>query len=478
MKKHIWDIVISAAFVVFSLAIWLPSQYYPLFWDSTYVVLTAKGISDSHFTNFASNQLGYAHTTLLSTTLALVWKFFGYSTQVSHLLMLPLLPLLLISTYFLLKKHVRNELALIGTVIIACLPTVLAEYVNVYVDLPTAAFSIFALSLWEYNHKRWYIIPFLIAILTKLTALIIAPYFIVSALMEKKNRLQTCFFPLITTVIWFVYHRIVTGWWFNIRSNPAQHLAIFNGVKQLSIGYASVLFQFFTNQGKWILTIIIITGIVWLISQHRLKKWLTNRVTVASLAMVVLGILFFTVTGEYSARYAILMYPAYILLLMTIVEQFVSSYSSARYFIYGSFIIFSIYLMAGWRPIEKAITSTRFQPPTDLGIIDYIYVFRWISYYAQSANDGQTEFYGAFPESNALTTPEMGFVSSPLPFLPCEQYTYDQSKRQIVFVHPFSPTQYACFKLIQSGTFKELRSIEKNGKWIDVYEASKSATKK
>ncbi len=478
MKHHVWDGVISVWLILFSVIIWLPSRYYPLFWDSTYVVNTARDIAQSGFTNFSSTQLGYAHTTLFSIALALIWKLFGISPAVSHVLTLPFLPILLISTYFLIKKQTNRELALLGSMVVAFTPTVLSEYVNVYVDLPTGALVALSAVFWQNKQRTGWMVSFVAAILTKVTALIAVPYFVFEAFREKKNRLLSIFYPTSITVAWFVYHYATTGWWFNKRNSP-QHLAIFDGVASIANNWYQIMLNVLFGQGRWLMVLIALVAIAYLyIKRKPLRTLFQSSILRSSCLVIVFGALFFAVTGEFSFRYAILTYPFFVSAISLILFWVIQEEKQFAVFIYGLCIATLIFMSSLWHPKEATLTTNRFEPPTDLGVIDYITIFKWLGYYGQINNQPNTIFYGAFPENNAFMEPRMGYVTSPVNFQPCEVFKMDDSKKQIVIFHPFSPSQYACYTLVQTGNFTELGGIERNGKWIDLYvAASASATK-
>ncbi len=477
IKTYGWDILSCLVFITFSIVIWLPSRNFPLFWDSTYVVNTARDIAKSGFTLFSSSQLGYAHTTLYSTALAIIWHFFGYSTTVSHFLSLPFLPMLLISTYFIVKQTTNRELGFLAATLVAFTPTVLAEYMNVYVDLPTGALVLAATFFWHRNRRLPWAILFGAAILTKITALIAVPYFCIESIRQKKNRILSLIFPLTLSLSWFSYHYIVTGWWFNKRDSD-QHLAILDGIQVILNNWLQVFYHLVLGQGRWLLVLLGIICIVLLIRlRANIFSLFTTTPIISIVCMAFFAALFYAVTGEFSYRYAILVYPFFVYLISILVYKIISRHNLITALAYTIMIAILCYMATQWHPKENRLSTTRYQPPTDLSVLDYIYIFRWLGYYGQTNNSESTIYYGAFPENNAFLEPRMGYVVKPLRFQPCDTFKEDSTNRQIIIFHPFSPSQYACYSLIKNRPFIKIAGIEQNGKWIDIYESSPSAIK-
>lgn len=476
MKLSLSSFFYPLILVAFSILIWLPSRHYPLFWDSTYVVKTATQIYDSNFTKLVSQEQGYAHPTLFPTILALLWKIFGTDSVVGHYLTLPFLPILLVSTYFLIKNATTKEYGLLAGLLVGFTPVVLAEYVNVYTDLPMAALVALATYFWSQKKYLPWGILFSAAILTKIPAVAIIPYFVLDAYFSKKSKglKYSLILPVSVLAVWFIYHRLVSGWWFIYTQSGLQLSIARNAFGTLSDALQIVL-TIAISQGRWLPSLI---GLIafFLIPQQTIVQKL--KLIKKEVVVIFAAALVFAATGEFGFRYAIFIYPFYYLILFKLLHQLTKN-SQTYYTISITSLALCLLLFVNfWHPKQQPYTTNVFNPPDDLGIIDYLQVFRWLASYAVVNNHQNVAYYGGFPDSISLLEPKMGLVDTPQNFYDCKDYQPNPDLTQIIIMHPFSPTVYPCYQIIQSNNLPVLTGKEVNGKWIDLYLASPSAQAK
>jgi hypothetical protein len=465
-----WDLAVIFLLISFSVVFWWPSQYYPLFWDSTFLVHTAQGILKSNFTSLVSQDPGYAHPTLIGLILAILWKVLGTSVTVSHVLTLPFLPILLISAYLFIKRQTNRTLGFLSAAFLAFTPVILAEYVNVYVDLPTGAFVALSLVLWQRKKYTLWAIVYACAILSKLPALAVAPYFFLQAMYEAKHKiLITILVPSIVIASWLTYHYVLTGWLLvSPQSNyvPAYQRDLFALLPSLM----GVLYSIFTGQGRLFLTIISIIGIGYLFSvRHFSKNNIFNVKVYADIVPIIAATIIFISAGEFGFRYTIFLYIFYITIIAKIAYSLISYNKKFETFAYGIFIIGLLIVSNLWHPKEETLQTTRFTAPDDLGIIDYIHVFRSITSYAQTHRTENLVYYGAFPENVSLSEPIFGFVKEPIPFRKCEEFKRDDTEKQVIIIHPFSPSQLSCVQIVNTEPVSIVSGSEQNGKWVDLF---------
>jgi len=418
-----------------------------------------------------SLEQGYAHPTLFPVMLALLWKVFGPYPVIGHYLTLPFLPILLISAYFYLKSKTDQIMGLLGSILLGFTPVILAEYVNVYTDLPMAALVALSLLFWSKRKYAGWAIAFAAAILIKIPALAIAPYFFLEAVTRKNKQdsIKAGIVPIVTSAVWFIYHFISTGWWFKQTVSNAP-LAIASNSSQALLQVFQIVASLLLGQGRWATTLLAVLGIILLVLKKQMRKSdlieLTPLITAACI---------FAATGEFGFRYAIFVYLFYYSFVATIMYKVVTQYQGIRNITYALLIGVILYFGSLWHPAEKALTQSQFNPPNDLGIIDYLQVFRWLTTYIQVNDSPNTYFYGGFPENISLLEPKMGYVSKPANFLPCDAYSYNPNQKQIIIFHPFSPTNFSCYNLIQQNKWQAFTGKEVNGKWVDLFLASSAS---
>ncbi len=102
--KHA-DLIVAFAIFAYALIMWWPTKNLPYHWDSAgFVINSAKHLFETNFQPLVNPSLAYAHPPLITATLALMWKLFGQSPLISHLVTFPFLPTLMMGVYFIGKK--------------------------------------------------------------------------------------------------------------------------------------------------------------------------------------------------------------------------------------------------------------------------------------------------------------------------------------------------------------------------------------
>lgn len=452
MKLDRSDFIHIGLLLAFSIAIWLPSRFYPLFWDSTAVVDSATRISQGDW-----------HTaSLFPALLALFWQVFGTQPLIAHYLTLPFLPLLLVASYVFIKSATNRLFGFIGAFMIAFTPVVLAEYVNVYVDLPMAALVALSLVSWDLKKYPLWAIFYAAAILTKLPAIIVAPYFLVKARQadDKSTFMSALIISIISAIVFLNLNPNIL--------NPAD----ITRPSVILTNLLQIFITLFTSQGKWLFFALVLLVVF---QQYRKigRNYLVETAKVLSAELAVLGasVVIFFLTGDYNFRSSIfLLVFLYAAGLKVIYAYLTQNPKWSQPFVIA-FIVVLAFFATLWRPIQTPYTTSVYNPPDDLGITDYLQVFRWLASYAALNRDQNIIYYGGFPENISLTEPKMGFIDNLVPFQNCEDFVSDPSLNQIIILHPFSPTSYPCYQIIQSLQLTAYSGTEVNGKWLDLYSA-------
>lgn len=465
------DTLVVLILIIFSLIIWWPSRYFPYFWDSAgYVIPTALSFLSGQNINLISNFTNFAHPPLVTGLLAIFWKIGGPTQITSHIFMFPFLPIYLISTYWLSKKYVNRFFAIVATFMVAFSPVVLAEYLNIYVDLPAAALTLLSLSLLVYKKTYASIFVYSLAVLTKLPVLTLLPFFYFN--LKRSNR-WLIGIPIVVFVSWLLYHYQVSGWFL---TQPGKQSFVPKTVIELYEAIEYLVVDLFIEQTKWIWLIYSIIGLIILFikKELRLTSFFKYKDIIVSL---VITLLFFVYINEFGIRYSLYFLPLYAISVCLIFQKIVNVMTIPKIII----LIFALLLPFSqtivWRETTKLTTNYEISPPTDLSLIDLIRVFREMSLTLQ-VNHPDSQIYGGFPEIQMITEPIQGYVTQPLSFSNCNQFQFNPDKSQIIIIHPYNVSQLACRQLLDQINTTQLNHFEKNGKWIELYQvtASSSAT--
>lgn len=460
------DLIIWGFALIFSFLLWWPARYMPYYWDSSgFIINTARDTYLSQFKTIVSAHTDFAHPPLFTMLLALFWTLFSESRLVSHLLMFPFLPLFIIATYHLLKTVVTRPYAALGAVLIAFSPEALAEYVNIYIDLPSAALVTAALYFYRSKRFGWGMASFLSAILIKLPVLTLLPLLILSHTSAKK-KVITALIPLSIVIAWTLFHYQQTGWFLII---PGREINSALSNPQLLISNLLVTLQvIFIEQARFTWLVIIGSALI-ISSKNRSALVNTVRRHLPMLAASVTVIAFFVYAGEVAPRYILFFLPIVVAATMISLSKIQRTYNLSQLSITVIALILLSFQINYWRDDPTPTKGADFFPPDNLSIVDYVRSFREMTTTIQMLYPDST-VYGGFPENVMLTQPYQGYVSQPIEFFPCDQFQSESATTQLIVIHPYAPSQIACHQLLQMVDNSHISGFETNGKWVELYQ--------
>lgn len=467
------DIAVIFCILIFSFYIWWPTRWLPYHWDSAgFIVDSARHLMSQHFWPLIGNNLAYAHPMLIPLILGVVWTYVQESILASHLLMLPILPVLLISTYYMGKKVKDHWLGASGALLVGMFPVVLAEYGVIYVDLPMAAFANASLALWLYNQKPLAAFFLSIAILTKIPAVVLVIPMVGYTLLtlprsqwrswQALSSIQWLGIPLATIGGWIAYHHYHMQW-ILMRPDQLAKAPVRNG-EWLSQVIPFVFDITFVDQYRWMLLVIGIIGMILLVVTKQFSKLLAPP-SLFLFLVVVICYAFFNYTYEYAARYSIFFLPSIVLICL---YWGYSALENKRILVTATIFI-GFHLALIWHPPIQPAEEYQFRYTKDLSYQDMIHLGQEAATFL-SVNFPLAKIYGAFPENYQLSQPYQGYVDHPLDFYSCTNFQPSRLRTQIIYFHPYSPGQLNCSHLLNTNESSLLKRFDKNGKWIELYQ--------
>lgn len=482
LKSNAVDWLIVLILVVYSLFIWWPTRYLPFHWDSAgFYINAAKDLAEHNFQPLVVQYSDFAHPPLLILISALIWRLTQGAIIFQHLVMLPFLPLLLISTYFVGKKLGGSLLGLLSAFLLGLLPVTLAEYGVVYIDLPSAALVTAAICLWLYAHRAWSIVFLTLAVLTKDLVLILLPlfiYFVSFGSPPNKRRLYLLLgLPVLALLIYLIYHYQVTGWWLIAPQTEIIHRWVVN-LNEFNHSLILLLQQFGLNDARWLLTIPGFLSICLIFTKHRrLYASLNGRYVFGFILQLLITLFFFTVVAEFTPRYALFLFPILIITCLWAVFQVLNLYAPDQaisgLILYAAIV--AVAFILNWYPALPLPDRPDFRPPADLSYRDQIYVFRTLGTYL-SIYETNSQLFGSFPENAYFTQPHQGYVYRPLTVSPCQDFVPNPAKRQLVILHNYSPGSYDCRQISSVYPFIPLTKFESGSQKVGLYQISATAS--
>jgi hypothetical protein len=174
LRRRYPTALIFVLFFSVLLALHIPLLRLPYFWDEAgYYVPVARDLL-LHGTLIPHSTPSNAHPPLLMAYLALAWKVLGYTPLVTRTAMLAVAAFSLLGVFRLAQRVANTEVAVASTVCTALYPVFFAQSSLAHIDLVAAGLSFWALLAYVENRRWAAALWFSLAALAKETA-ILAP---------------------------------------------------------------------------------------------------------------------------------------------------------------------------------------------------------------------------------------------------------------------------------------------------------------
>jgi hypothetical protein len=436
----------ALAFAIIFAGIFLlhaPLLQLPYFWDEAgYYIPAARDIllSGSLIPHGISN----AHPPLVMAWLALWWKIFGYAPLVTRSAMLVVAAFSLLGFFRLAERAANTEVAIASTLCTALYPVFFAQSSLAHVDLAAAGFIFWGLFAYLEDRRVAVAAWFSLAVLAKETA-VLAPVALAcwellglvapkrgvlsglwtasgSRASETRSRsvvslVAALFAPLLPLALWYAYHYSRTGYVFGnpefFRYNVA---ATFTPVRFL-LALILRLWQAFGYMHLWLLTI----GMLLAMLLPALKDDGVERgriaIPVQMIFLVVLAVYVIAMAligGAVLARYLSPAVPLLILLAVSTLRRRLRYWHAAVAVVGVSFIAAWF-----WNP------PYAFSPEDNLAYRDFVVLHQDAERFVE-ARYPMAHVLTAWPASDELTHPALGYVTRPMQVVRIEDFSLEE----------------------------------------------------
>ncbi len=405
----------------------------PYFWDEAgYYVPAAR---DLYLTGslIPHTTISNAHPPLIMGWLALAWRIAGYSTLTTRTAMLAVAAFSLLGLWQFCKLAANSSVAWATTALTALYPVFFTQSSLAQVDLPAAGFTFWGLAAYLEDSPWKQAVWFSFAALSKETA-ILAPIALflyetagpivlsrwrdLFAPAPRRLRPLHLLIPVVPLAAWFVYHFFKTGFFLGnpefFRYNVAETL---NPVR-IPLALGMRLWQLFGYLGLYLLTLACVLAMFRLpaqtdhaIARSRIALWIQ-----AAFAAVILAYLGFmsAVGGAVLARYLLPVLPLIILLMTSTLWRRVRLWKLAVAAVAIAFVA-SLFTNPPYG----------FSLEDNLAYRDYVVMHAEASHFL-SLRYSHARVLTAWPASDELTRPWLGYVPRPFPVVRLEDFTAAQ----------------------------------------------------
>jgi hypothetical protein len=454
--SSVWTLqfLLFALFFVGLMLLHAPLLRLPYFWDEAgYYVPAARDLFLSG-TFIPLSTPSNAHPPLVMVWLAMAWRVFGYSTPVTRIAMLALSAFSLLGLFRLSRIAANLSVAWATTVLVALYPVYFTQSSLAQVDLPAAGFTFWALAAYIDTHNedsRWKpVVWFSLAALTKETA-ILAPlalfgWELLGYLLRPNSNSKSnsrfnsndrwreilpsagrrasflyLLFPILPLAAWYAYHYAKTGFTLGNPEYFRYNVAATLSPLRIPLALGIRLWQVF---GYFSLYLLTLAGLLAMLRPPRLENNVKNQIPrqripfwiQGALLSVLLAYLFFmsAVGGAVLARYMLPVVPFVMLACVS------TLWRRVRYWM----------LVVG--AVAIAFVAGLFtNPPYGFSIEDNLAYRDYIIMHAEASRFMAMRYPGdrvltAWPASDELTRPWLGYVSQPFRVLRVEDFSAPQ----------------------------------------------------
>jgi hypothetical protein len=426
----------ALVFAVIFVAIFLlhlPLLQLPYFWDEAgYYVPAARDILLSG-SLIPHSTVSNAHPPLVLAWLALWWKCVGYAPVVTRSAMLVIAAFALTGVFRLAERAANTQVAIASTVCTALYPVFFAQSSLAQVDLAAAGLTFWGLAAYLEDRPLSVAIWFSLAALAKETA-ILAPAaltgwdFLQRALYRggeqgprptaATGRTIALLGPLAPLIGWYAYHYAKTGYVFGnpefFRYNVAATLSLTRFVLALGLR----LWQAFGYLHLWILTLGMLLAMLLPPQKDLGPERPRIGVSVQLLFLVVLVayvIAMALIGGAVLARYMLPVVP------LVIVVGVSTLWRRLRLWAVAVGVVALAFVAAWfWNP------PYGFSPEDNLAYRDYVELHEKAERFLE-ARYPMSRVLTAWPASDELTRPWLGYVTRPMQVVRIEDFSLDEA---------------------------------------------------
>ena len=428
-SRLLFSLGFIASVAVFTL-LHYPLLRLPYFWDETGYYIPAALDFYHHWLLIPHDTLPTGHTPLLSVYLGLVWRLLGFSPLATRVAMLVLATGTVATLFELGRVVTRRETAAWACVLLALSPVFFAQSSLAHLDLPAALTTTAAVLALLRRRLAWFALLLSLAVLTKETAVVFLPVVWIYAWRIRKELNPSAAvwlaLPFAPLAAWALYYHHASGFWTGNPTYLKYNLYSTLEPARIFITLLRRLYQVFVAGFNWLLVVAAILGYravkkaskagatsesfislpIW---QPRVQKdffFLTAGLTLAYVAMLSL------VGGAVLSRYLLPIFPCFYLALLLFADCL------PRRAMRSVLALTAACFIASWF----------INPPYPFPYEDNLAYGDFIRLHQQAADflsrrPNAPRILTAWPATDELSDPELGYVKKPLRVAHLEGFT-------------------------------------------------------
>jgi len=418
-------------FAAYVLLHW-PLLRLPYFWDEAgYYIPSARDflLTGSVIPHSAPSN---AHPPLVMMYLAAWWKVAGFSVPVTRIAMLALASLALLGVFRLARTVANTEVAVASTLCTALYPVFFSQSTMALIDLAAAGFALWGLSFYLENHVGPSVAWFSLAVLTKETAVLVpAALFcweIAAGSISKRGRRDisvhkptrtsvALLIPLMVVSLWYGFHYWRTGYVFGNPEFFRYNVQATMNPLRILLALAMRLWQAVGYLHLWVLTLLM----AWAMTRPPLRDGDAERQKISVPVQLVFGVVILTfaialaiVGGAVLARYMLTAVPLVIILSVSTLWRRIRAWRWLIAAVCAAFVL-------GW----FLNPPYGFSPEDNLAYRDFVQMHEDAARFLEQ-RFSSARVLTAWPASDEITQPNLGYVARPMRVVRIEDFTIEQ----------------------------------------------------
>ncbi len=431
-------LVFAAIFIAIFL-LHLPLLQLPYFWDEAgYYIAAARDLLLTG-SLIPHTTVSNAHPPLVMAWVALWWKVVGYAPVVTRTAMLVVAAVSLLGVFRLAERVANTEVAIASTVCTALYPVFFAQSSLAQVDLAAAGLTFWALCAYLEDRPIATAICFSLAALAKETAILapaaLAGWEILRVSMKKyvvtaaldcpveqgstaaARRTLLLLIPLLPLTLWYAYHYLRTGYVFGNPEFFRYNVAATLSPLRFLLALIGRLWQVFGYMHLWLLTIAMLLAMLLppVKDDSVERKRIAIPVQLIFLAVVSAYVVVMAIIGgAVLARYMLTAVPLVIIVAASTLRRRLRYWPAA-------IAVVGVVFIAGWfwNP------PYGFSPEDNLAYRDFIVLHQDGERFLE-ARYPMARVLTAWPASDELRSPWLGYVTRPMQVVRIEDFSLDE----------------------------------------------------
>jgi len=436
MRSSLHPALVFAVVFVLIFLLHAPLLRLPYFWDEAgYYVPAARDLLLSGAL-IPHTTVSNAHPPLVLAWIALWWKCVGYAPLVTRSAMLLAAAFSLLGVFRLAQSVANTQVAVASALCTAVYPVFFAQSSLAQVDLVAAGLTFWGLCAYLEDRTVAMAIWFSLAALAKETA-ILTPVALVcwellrfvargewaSQLFDKATdrefgkRLVSLMFPLILLGAWYTYHFVRTGYVFGNPEFFHYNVAATLSPLRFALAFVLRLWQTFGYLNLWLLTgAMLLAMLLPPLRDHDSER---PRITISKQAVFFLVIATYLVSmaligGAVLARYMLPAVPLVIILAVSTLRRRI------RFWPAVVAVVVMAFVFAWFRNPPYG-----FSPEDNLAYRDYVILHEDAERFLE-ARYPMAHVLTAWPASDELTRPWLGYATRPMQVVRIEDFSLEQ----------------------------------------------------